>query len=88
MGNRVAEIVEYHLTREKIIYRIKEGEDLFIVRSIKRINESYIVIKENDKWSCDCHSFKYHSGTSPEGYCKHILSIIFLLQEGVEITLA
>jgi len=86
--NRVAEIVEYHLTREKIIYRINEGEDLFIVRSIRSKNESYMVIRENDKWSCDCHSFKYHSGTNELGQCKHILSIIFLLQEGVEILLA
>ena len=86
--SKISEIVEHHLTKEKVIFRIKDEKEMFVIKSLMRKNESYFVIKENDKWDCDCKSFKFKTGTDANGNCKHILVIQILMQEGIEIEYA
>ncbi len=90
--SRVSDLVEYHLTKEKIVYKFIEksevtGKDeiMYQVKSIKEENQSYVVVCKNDIWYCDCPSFKYKTGTDANGNCKHIMLIIFLNDNKVEI---
>ena len=85
-------MVEYHFKVSPIVYEyaaeqanLTEGQRMFIIKSIKRDNESYNVLYDNSKWSCDCKSYKYKSGVTEEGYCKHIRLLVFFLKEGVVI---
>ena len=95
MANQVSSIqdmVRYHLKVEPIVYKyISKHEEsgiiteIYMVRSIKRDNQSYNVVNELHQWICDCPSFKYRSGIDSQGHCKHIRFVKFLLDEGVEI---
>lgn len=88
----IADMVKHHLQVSPLVYRYKsetatakQDQEMYIVKSIKRTNQSYIVVFENNQWACDCPSFKYHSGVDSSGNCKHIRLIIFLKSEHVEI---
>lgn len=85
-------MVEYHLKVKPIVYKYvgkdeKTGEtfEFYMIQSIKQENQSYTVVYENDKWVCDCPSFKFQTGTDVHGHCKHIRLVRFLLDKKVEI---
>ncbi len=92
MVTPINKMVEHHLRVSPIVYRykpdeadLKEGQEMFVVQSMKGENKSYIVMLENTEWSCDCPSFKFRSGVDQLGNCKHIRLIIFLKDNNVEI---
>ena len=86
--SRVSDLVEYHLKKESIVYEEKTDYGvLYYVKSIKRKNQVYVVEfnKNKSEWYCDCPSFKYRTGVSKEGYCKHVLFIRFLNDNSYEV---
>lgn len=85
--NKVAEMIRIHMSGEKLVYKYIDdnGKVIYMLKSIKGVNQSYNVIFENDRWFCDCPAFKFKSGCDKDGYCKHIQFVRFLLDNDVEI---
>ena len=88
MVSPIHDMVKRQLVGPQIVFLYKEKgqQDIYMVQSMLRENQSYNCQK-NDKneWYCDCHSFKYKSGVTIEGYCKHIRLIIFLIENNIKI---
>ena len=73
-----------------LLYKDKNEEtgvtqEIYMIKSISRVNQSYNIVEDNGKWVCDCPSFKYRSGVDKDGHCKHCLLVSFLLSNHVNI---
>jgi len=88
MSKKVAQMIKYHATKEKIVYRLEDNKDetIYMLKSIMRDSQTYNVV--NDKvsktWVCDCPAFKFRKRLNKE-FCKHIEFIKMLLAEEVTI---
>ena len=88
MNKKVAEMITYHLKKEKIVYKLEENETeiIYMLKSIKRDSQTYNVVynKQYESWICDCPAFKFRRRLQKE-FCKHIEFIKVLLSEGIII---
>lgn len=41
--------------------------------------------KDNPNNECDCPSYRYRTGVTENGYCKHLWSIETILKDGVKL---
>ncbi len=84
--SKISDLVEYHIKKEKICYKeVRSDCTLYHMKSISRSNACYILEEKENKWYCDCKSFKYKTGTNEEGDCKHIIFVKFLKENNQEI---
>jgi len=86
MNAKVAELIRYHLKKEKIVYILEESDNstIYMLKSIKRDSQTYNVVNENGTWTCDCPAFKYRRRFGKE-LCKHIDFIQVLIKEEIPI---
>lgn len=89
---KILRMVKQHVNVAPICYRNileEEGYErttIYMIKSIERSDQSYNVTQDTEmSWTCDCPSFKYQTGTTDEGYCKHIVFVRFLLKNEMKI---
>ncbi len=88
MNKKVAQMIKYHATKEKIVYQLEDNKDetIYMLKSIMRDSQTYNVVydKVTKSWTCDCPAFKFRGRLKKE-FCKHIEFIKILLDERIEI---
>lgn len=93
MNKKVADMIKYHFTKEKIIYKLEESdkEILYMIKSILRKNQTYNIVFDKtvdpdkfNQWSCDCPANKFKRRFKKEN-CKHVDFIKVLNKENIEI---
>lgn len=93
MEDRVAKMLKEHLSIRgpTVVQYTPEGQDptvdqqIYIIKSLSRPNQTYSVVKESSKFSCDCPSFKYQTGTTAGGACKHIILVEIILSQNFKL---
>ena len=87
VDNKLTAMVKEHLgDKGPIVVKFVDGDSvIYMCKSVSRPNQAYNVVKENDKWYCDCPAFKYRKGIDKNNHCKHIALIVFLIKEKVSI---
>lgn len=78
-------ITKHKISKVPLIMKMEENK--YGVKSLTR-EEFYQVKyynKDSPKNECDCPSFRYRSGVTENGYCKHIWSIELVIQAKVTL---